>query len=93
MKKKHVQLIAVMVPLGVLSYVHYSFAQPGFYVSNLTLANIEAMLPPPDEAPSVRVPCKHTGNENDCCTYYIRTQDGTVIPQLEFFCINDPDYR
>lgn len=93
MKKKHLPLIAVMVPIGIISYIHYAFAQPGSYASNLTLANIEALLPPPDESPSVGVPCKHTANENDYCTYYVRTQDGTVIPQYEFFCINDPDYR
>ncbi|WP_281671380.1 hypothetical protein [Rikenella microfusus] len=64
-------------------------------VSDLTLANIEALnfSIDPELIPSAGIPCKHTGNQEDCCTYYIHTSDGTVIPQHDFFCINDPDYR
>lgn len=95
MKTKSVFLLAAATATSSLAYINYSFAQTQGSVADLTLANIEALnfSIDPELIPSAGIPCKHTGNQEDCCTYYIHTSDGTVIPQHDFFCIDDPDYR
>lgn len=93
MNKHFLPSVTILAFTGTISVLNYTLSQTDRpVISDLTMANIECMGIPPDELPAVKLPCKHTGNENDCCIYNMVSADGTIIEGHQWFCINDPEY-
>ncbi|WP_071135086.1 hypothetical protein [Millionella massiliensis] len=93
MNKQLLAGVAILAASGTISIFNYTSVQiDRFVVSDLALANIEAMgISSDKEFPSVRIPCKHTGNKDDCCIYDMVSADGTLVLGYQWFCVNDPN--
>ena len=58
-------------------------------VSDLTLANIEALGIRTDEIQEgTSVPCTYTGHEDDYCVYTAVTTDGSTAVKMIQYCVN-----
>lgn len=93
MNKKHLILgTTIIAAAGTISVLNYTLAQADQpAMSDLTLANIECLGAPDKEIPTVKIPCKHTGNQEDICIYDMISTDGTIVQGRQWFCINDPE--
>lgn len=81
----------VTLVLGTGIITSYLQAQPQEQVSDLTLANIEAMAVSDDKEngdSEVKIPCTYTGDEYDYCSFIVVTTDGKPKVELLQFFIN-----
>lgn len=89
MKTKSVFLLAAATATSSLAYINYSFAQTQGSVSDLTLANIEALGIRTDEIQEgTSVPCTYTGHEDDYCVYTAVMTDGSTAVKMIQYCVN-----
>lgn len=67
--------MGAMLALGAVSVLSYLSTQPEEQLSDLTLANIEAIgFESPESV--VKIPCRYTGDEYDHCIFIVITTDG-----------------
>lgn len=89
--KKILFCLGATLILGVGAVTSYLMAQPEEQISDLTLANIEAMAIPDNKEAGdsgVQIPCTYTGDEYDYCAFIVVTTDGKPKVELLQFFVN-----